>query len=561
MVSRLLPAVVLLAACATDPADPAPTDAPGDAAPAGPSAEEQVPTMEPVQLLVRASLDLRGTRPTVAEIERVEADPAALDALVEEYMDDPRFEARMVDFWSEVFLTRADYFFFNADDFGRTDDAAFARAVGEEPIRMAARVAAEGRPWTDLVTADWTMANDVLTDIWPLESLEEPGADGWGAAAYTDGRPAAGVLVSNGLWWRYQSTDSNANRKRANQVSRILLCNDYLLRPIDFDRDVNLLDAEAVQDAISTDPGCVNCHNSLDPIAASLFGFWAFNEQSWVESVSYHPDRELLYDDYLGVSPSWYGQPTDSLTHLGQQIAGDPRFPDCAVERVYTGFLRREADLADTDALTRHREAFLAGDLSLKALIASIVTDPRYQAADSAHPALDTVGAVPTKMVTADQLATQIEDLTGFSWSYADYDMMRTDLVGLRTLAGGADGQTTTRSARAPNATLLLVQERLAQAGASAALVRDASLDPADRVLFTEVDFSETPDGPGRDAMVAQVQRLHLRLFGTRVAADGEEVEANLALWSDLYAATGDVGQAWAGLFSALLRDPQLLFY
>ena len=557
MVTRIAPLLALLA-CSADP-DPAapPTEEPVEAQPL----EEQLPQMDPARALVRASIDLRGVRPTLAELDRVEADPDTYEELVAEFMADPRFEARMVDFWSEVFLTRTDGYFFQASDFGRTDEPAFARAVGEEPIRMAARVAAEGRPWTDLVTADWTMANAVLTDIWPVEEIGEADAAGWFPAVYTDGRPAAGVLASNGMWWRYTSTDSNANRKRANQISRVLLCNDYLLRPINFDRDVNLLDADAVQDAISTDPGCVNCHNSLDPIAAYLFGFWAYNQESWIESTTYHPARERLYDEYLGVAPAWYGVPGSSLTDLGHQIAGDSRFPHCAVERVYTGLLRRDADLADTDALTRHREAFLAADLSLQALIASVVTDPRYLAADSAHPALDPTGAVPTKMVTADLLATQIEDLTGFSWSYFDYDMMRTDLVGLRTLAGGADGQATTRSARAPNATMLLVQERLAEAGASSVLYADAALSADERRLFTEVDFSETPDGPGRDAMVAQLQVLHRRIFGTWVEPDGDEVTANLALWSDLHAATGDVAQAWVGVLSALLRDPDFLLY
>jgi hypothetical protein len=552
----LLP--VLLIACGGD-AEPDPTVARDASSP--PSLEAQLPPMDPTRALIRASIDLRGARPSLAELDRIDTDPDAYDELVAAFMADPRFEARMVDFWAEVFLTRTDRFAFQASDFGRADEPAFARSVGEEPIRMAARLAAEGAPWTDLVTADWTMANRVLTDIWPVEAIGDPDPSGWFPAVYTDGRPAAGVLASNGMWWRYTSTDSNANRKRANQISRVLLCNDYLLRPIDFDRDVNLLDADAVQDAISTDPGCVNCHNSLDPIAAYLFGFWAYNQESWIESTTYHPARERLYDDYLGVAPAWYGAPGSGLSDLGHQIAGDPRFPDCAVERVYTGLLRRDADLADIDALTRHREAFLAGDLSLQSLLASVVTDPRYLSADSAHPALDPTGAVPTKMATADLLATQIEDLTGFTWSYFDYDMMRTDLVGLRTLAGGADGQATTRSARAPNATLLLVQERLAEAGASAVLASDAALPAAERRLFTELDFSETPDGPGRDAMVAQVQVLHRRIFGTWVEPDGDAVTANLTLWSDLYAATGDRAQAWVGVLSALLRDPDFLLY
>ena len=46
------------------------------------------------------------------------------------------------------------------------------------------------------------------------------GATGWQVSRYTDGRPAAGVLSTNGLWWRYYSTVSNLNRSRAAAISR-----------------------------------------------------------------------------------------------------------------------------------------------------------------------------------------------------------------------------------------------------------------------------------------------------------------------------------------------------
>ena len=58
-----------------------------------------------------------------------------------------------------------------------------------------------------------------------------------------------------------------------------------------------------------------------------------------------------------------------------------------------------------------------------------------------------------------------------------------------------------------------------------------------------------------------RLQALHFRLFGTRIAADGPEIEANLALWSDIFEAEGDPAAAWAGLLSVLLRDPEFLLY
>jgi len=550
----LLLAIPVVSACKGDPDKSTDTD---DGSTVELPTEEEValiPRMDDHRLLTRMSLDLRGVRPTAEEFARIEADSGAVDSLMQEFLDDPRFEDRVRQMYTEVYLTRADFFQLTAMDFGLEGEPAFARAVGEEPIRLVARVAAEDRPWTDIVTADWTIANELTAVAWDLDYT----GPGWDVARYKDGRPAAGVLATNGMWWRYTSTASNANRKRANQASRILLCNDYLVRPIEFDRDVDLLDEDAVEDAINNNPGCVNCHVSLDPLSAYFFGFWNFAEDSWLEASTYHPEREPLWSQYLETPPAFYGQPGSSLGDLGLQIAGDPRFASCAVEQVYEAMLRRDVTVADTDALTLHREAFLDGDLRFKALVESVVADPRYRAGDSTDPLLDAAGAVPLKMVSTDQLASQVADLTGYEWTYADYEMLANDLIGVRTLAGGADGVTVVRTARTPNATLVLVQERLAELAAVYAVVQAG--ESGDDRLFTEVDFSETPSSD-RDAIVAQIQALHLSVFGKRVAADGPEVAANLELFEALLAIDDSVPAAWAGLLMALLRDPDFLLY
>ncbi|MCP4809258.1 MAG: hypothetical protein GY884_28315 [Proteobacteria bacterium] len=511
---------------------------------------EVVPTMKASHLLIRTSLDLRGVRPSADEFDRVEADPDALEDLVEDYLVDERFGGRVRDIYSEILLTRSETFNVTAESYNLPDQAAFEQALGDESLRILSTVAEEDLPWTEVVTADWTMANEVTSQMWPVEYPD--GSSGWVRSSYTDGRPMAGVLSTNSLWWRYTSTPSNANRKRANHISRIFLCNDYLVRPIDFDRNVNLLDDEAVSDALRNDPSCVNCHDSLDPLAAYLFGFFHYNDQNPLEITNYHPERELLYKDYLGVEPAYYGTPGFTLEDLGESIAGDNRFVECTVETVYEGLLRRESDLADADALTGHREAFLEGELTMRALMRSVVQDEKYQAG-----ATDLDGFVPKKMATADLLATQVEGLTGFSWTYGGYDLMRSDRYGYRTLAGGADGTNVTSTATSPNTTLLLVQERLSQAAAW--YVAESDAQGGDK-LFTEIDFSETPD-TDRDAMVRQVQALHWAVFGNRVDADGPEVEANLELWADLYAIEGSTVDAWAGVVSVLLRDPDFLFY
>ncbi len=542
MVSRLLPLAVLAVACSGGP-DEAPD--------LGPIVE-----LDDSDLLIRASLDLRGVRPTLAEYEELER-TGDVDALIETFLEDRRFGDRVADLFSEVYLTRTENYApidFSAFDLTGLSIADVMRSVGDEPLMILAEVAREDLPITDLVTADWTMANEITARMFPVDYPAD--ATGWRRAHYTDARPAAGVLSTNGMWWRYQSTASNANRKRANATSRILLCHDYLTRPIDFDRNVNLLDEEAVAEAVRTNPGCVNCHVSLDPLAAYFFGFWTFQPTA-SEVASYHPARERYWEQVLGegVSPAYYGDPGSSLADLGLSIAADHRFPECMVEHVTELLLRREAELLDFDRMTAHREALLDGGLTLRALFRSVVRSPEYRAAtDDGLPGTQ----VPLKMATPGLLASQVEDLTGFEWeSQGGADLLLTDRQGFLTLAGGADGYYSTKNSTSPNTTLLLVQERLAEAASDFA-VKEAQAGRSS--LFGELPLDATPD-TDRAALVEVLQRLHLRIFGDEVAADGPEVEANLALWRDLYALEGRADRAWAGVLSALLRDPDFLFY
>jgi len=522
-------------------------DAPGPGAPAG------IPAMSPTALLTRASLDLRGVRPSLAEIRAVESDPAAVEAQIDAFLYDPRFEERVVEWFADVYLTRTESYPLDLSSVDGATAPDRLRALGEEPLRLVARVAADDLPATEIVTADWTMANEALAALYPLDY--PAGETGWRVARYTDGRPPAGVLATNGLWWRYTSTDSNANRKRANAASRILLCHDYLNRPIDFDRNVNLLDTAALDDALASNPSCVNCHASLDPFAAYFFGFWWYGF-SLGEMASYHPARERGWEDALGTPPAYYGVPGTSLADLGHQIAADNRFPECLAQRVTEALWQRDLTLADFDQLVVHRDALVGSGMQLRALIRAVLQSPEYRAAaaDELPPT-----AVPLKRASPALMASQVEALTGYRWTWDGWDMLGSDAVGFLTLAGGADGVYTTRTSHTANVTLLLVQERLAEAAASYVVAADRA-DPAQARLFRQVDFTETP---ARDqaAMVAQLQDLHLQLFGRRVADDGEEVAANLALWSDLYAVTGDPAAAWTGVLSALLRDPDFFLY
>jgi hypothetical protein len=210
--------------------------------------------IDSAQLLARASLDLRGVRPTPQEIEAVEADPSLVDTFIDQYLQDARYGDRIISMFGDIYRTRLDGFDLQASDFQVQPTAEFpdpeipfVDAVGEESLRRLAFIATNDRPYGELVTANYTMSNEFLAQALPVDF--PAGATGWQQVSYIDARPTAGVLTDSTFWWRYGSTFVNSNRGRANAISRTLLCQDYLAQPIRFER-INLLNDSVIREAI-----------------------------------------------------------------------------------------------------------------------------------------------------------------------------------------------------------------------------------------------------------------------------------------------------------------------
>jgi hypothetical protein len=529
---RLAPLALLAVACAVPPP---------------PSSEgPDIGEIDARDLLIRAGLDVRGVRPSIAEYELVEQDPTALDGLLATFVDDAGFEKRVRDIFAPAFRTRIEYEYFIVQA-----DATLSESTGEEPLRLIADIATNDRPYTDVVESQTTLADDTLLGAWPMEEVA-PGGGGWREARYTDGRPMAGVLSMSSIVTRFPSAGTNYNRGRANAFSRALLCQDYLLRPVDFPRDVDLSGFLDVQQTIKENVACQACHASLDPFASYFYGFADPGDGSSV--VTYSPQLEQLWQQTTQAAPGFFSEPGYTLADLGHQIAADPRFVSCAVKRVYEGLLGRQATIADDGALAEHREAFLAGGLRLKPLFISVLGDAAYRGRTQESRFGATALGVTRKVVLPEILSTQLTALTGYRFDLGGRDALAVDNAGLRSLAGGADGISGTGSADGPTVSMLLVQERLAQAGARA--VVDGLAQPAalSRAL-AGADLSVAPT-------TASIQALHRTIFGTQVAPDSDEVTEATALWSELLQESGsDPSEAWTGLLSALLRDPELTTY
>lgn len=483
------------------------------------------PSISPPRLLRRISLDLRGVLPSTSELDAVDADPAAIDGYIADYLADTRLEDRMTSLLAERWLTVMDDYEVDYSDYFLPPDKAdaFVHSVGGEPLRLLAHIIKNDLPWTDAVTADYTMANELLRDIWPVEYPE--GGSGWQVSRYTDGRPAAGVLATNGLWWRYVTNDSNKNRARVAAISRLLLCTDILSRPVVFSRSTST-DSE---DAIRNEPTCLGCHSAIDPIAASLFGFWWTIGYNRYEMQTYHPEREPLGMELLGTDPAWYGQPMAGLVELGWNVANDPRYARCGAQSFAEQLWRRETTLDDWDRIEELRSGFVENGLRPQALITAILHTPEYQDGE--------------RLLSPNQVGTLVEELTGFEWIWQGYAQLENDTHGYRVLQGGVDGYSVTQPQKLPGMTWGLVMKRVAQFGGASAVANG----------LVAVDAR-----PGDTAFSAEIEQLHWRLYAER--ADAGWISGISDLWSAIEAQEGS-DSAWAGAIEAMLRDPKLVSY
>lgn len=518
-----------------------------------------VETLDARGQLIRLSVDLRGVHPTEAELQAIESNPALYDEFVDRYLEDPRFVERVKEIFNLRYLTRNGDAYYDPAEAGLAlSETTVADAVAEEPLALLGYIVENDLPFTEMVLADYTMANAITAAMWGIDLSED--SDGWVKGTYKDGRPMAGLLSMQTIWERYPSMGGNANRHRANAVARMLLCDDYLTRPIVLNRaavDQLTIDPE---DAIQGET-CQSCHSTLDPLSAHFFGFYHTEEpMDLKEGRTYQPENEQVWREYSGKEPGYFGIPTGGLRELAVALADDPRMHQCAVQTVFEGLNQRTLTDDDWTEFQYFTERFESNGLKLKDLVRDMVTTDYYKAASVRDDALDERLST-VKTASPAQLASIFEGITGYRWSFSGRDGLTTNDIGLPVLAGGIDSNTVKVPAYEPGVGLVFVQERLAQAAAATVAAHDLDPDRTDdAALLAYVTINDTPES-NAEAFDAQIRYLYLKATGRPLAADATEPAALTAMWKEVYSVSGSAEDAWAAVLSGVLRDPEILFY
>jgi hypothetical protein len=531
--------------------------------------DESMVALKASELLVRASMDLRGRRPSVAQLDNVEANPAWYEAYVDSYLRSYEFLERVKDVYDDALLVRRE---------DQPDDTrAETWAIYAEALELVAHIVKNDRPFTEIGTADYTVANRLFQRNgqrmpYPMEAVTT--AD-WRPTHYLDGRPHAGLLSTSAFYEVWDTNNTNKNRRRANRWSIVFHCYNFLDTPVDVTRDVDNSNDDAVLEAVTSRSDCKACHATLDPLASFLFpldhadslesdnpeGFWSPDHSEYWRTANRRP-------------PAVYGVPGTDLRDLGRLLTADHRFSECQTKRAFELlFLRRPQTNAElTTAADIATQWSTLDNYNFRSLVRRWMLSDAYR-----NRPVDNDPAW-VRRVSPERLETLIADLTGFVWTREaqveegviapPIPRLTSERDGFKIVLGGLNGVSVTRRAYSLNAPVTLVHRKLASLAATHVVATDLALPNAQRKLLAGVTGAEDPavDEAALRTLIAGIAR---RLYGERHAPDSPRVDNWLTLYEGLYEDTtqsedvpGTQGErAWRGLLTAMLRSPRILLY
>lgn len=572
----LLVLMSLQLACASDDArderasDPEPKSDGG--AQQDPNAE--IAYLSPTQHLVRASMALRGLRPSLQELEAVREDPRYVPAIVDWYLKQPELGPVIREMHEEAWQLGVDKVidpagFPSLPPLSKYGTQRLNESIVDAPLRLVEHVVLEDRPYTEIVTARYTYADEIVAGVWGMPYDEQ--GETWQETHYADDRPESGLLSDAFLWNRHSTTFSNKGRGRANTVTRALLCYDFLAKELPIDTSIDFADPDAVTNAVQNNPTCAACHVTLDPLAA-FFAPLSPASPSYEIAKYPHDTYDPLLTKYLRVTePGYFGEPGNDVRALGRFIAEDPRFATCTAKRFYSFLTQTDLDQVPDAVSARFEKVLVDSGMSAKALLRAIVLSDEFRASHATDEASDETAdaLVGLRKASPRAFARMIQGLTGYRWQttlplaingayqVGDVDLMTDSFFGFKVLAGGTDGASVARSSHTMSATVTLSFEALSARAAKHVVEQDfAKSDKQARRLLRDIDESDTSEA----AVRRQLAALSLRFYGDVAASDAPAIDDAYTLFRGALA-LGDARRAWTITLNALLQDPRMAFY
>jgi len=485
-----------------------------------------------------------------------------------------------------------------------------SRDLAEEPLEIIANVVMKDRPYSEVLTANYTMVSQYTDESYntglnlaagewreaqntgqDVKSKATFGRDANGATRVTS-FPHAGVLSTWSYLSKYGTTATNRNRARARWTMQHFLGFDIeqsASRPLDFD---------AISDEANptmNNPACVVCHQTLDPVAGSFkffherIGYKAFGTDSLDNN---YRNRNPGVDWYKDMRPAGFasldasGEP---LQWLAQRLVEDERFAVGAVkfwwhavfgENVLTDSAPGVQFNAQSALITNLANDFRK-DLNLKKLLANMMLTDNFRASKKVDAtAADNQLSIHMggrRLLSGYELYKKTESLTGIVWGGNNPRLLRE----YKLLYGGTDDINVEKRATDLTSIMFRVAERHANEVSCAAVVNDFNAAQNARRLFTQVERTTLNEAAIRNQIVVlyermlnrlvssssvevnQAYQLFLDLRAARVSLGGTNVNSNTRCDNRIGGSLNDASfilVPWRGVMIALMSDPDYLY-
>lgn len=522
---------------------------------------QDVTFLDAQQTMRKATLSLAGRLPTAAELES-----GNLDAVLDTVMSEDAFFERLTESYNDLLLTdmylpgtsavdlldedifpNARYF----DDIGDEGQRNMERdaandAIARETIELIKHVIRSDRPYTEILTAQYTMVNPFSARSYGVDvTFTDPTNPAEFREAAIPGIPHAGVLTTATFMNRYPTTDTNRNRHRSGIFYLYFLGTDVLKLA---DRPIDPTLSDLSQNPTLFDAQCTVCHDVVDPISGAF--------QNWDDQGRYAPRESGWYTDMLPPGMEGRQMPSDrwadSLAWLAEQTVQDNRFVEAAVQHAYkllTGqaplSLPTDATRADYEPAFRAYEVqyeffkqvglkFVESNYNFKTIIKEIVKSPFYRAANAGNitpkrqAELGEMGT--SRLLSPEMLNRKIIATTGTEWRVNDRNVLLNPNE-FRLLYGGIDSVSITKRMEEPNALAASIARRMSNEVSCFATARDFAKPTAERLLFPNVD----PGNTDPTAVRANIRHLYWQLLGEKYEDSDLEVERAYSLWTDIH--------------------------
>jgi hypothetical protein len=222
-------------------------------------------------------------------------------------------------------------------------DEALRDSSKQETLTFFEAQVAEARPLTELLTANYTFANQRLADHYGLavngDELER---------VSLDSIPRRGVLTQASFLTTSSHPASTSPTRRGKMVLERFMCLT-ITAPPEIESDIGPAEPGTTRREVfaahSADPACSVCHQLMDPIG---FGFENFDAVG-----AYRTEENGGQIDASGDLPTPEGTvPFSTPVELASLLAEDPRYPACVAEKLLTYGVGRSFAGNDAKAYT-----------------------------------------------------------------------------------------------------------------------------------------------------------------------------------------------------------------